>query len=97
MIHNWRKDVSITQAEVANIIKDHARTEGDTGSPEVQVSIFTAKIKRLTEHFKQHKQDKHSYVGLIRMINKRRSLLDYLKSVDQGRYADLIQKLGLRR
>ena len=79
------------------IIKEHARAEGDTGSPEVQVAILTERIVNLTEHFKANHKDNHSRRGLLAMVNKRRSLLDYLKKKDHGRYADLIAKLGLRK
>jgi small subunit ribosomal protein S15 len=89
--------MSVTADKKQKIIKDNARGSGDTGSPEVQVSILTERIKNLTEHFKEHKKDNHSRRGLLAMVNKRRSLLDYLKSQDVGRYNDLIQKLGLRK
>ena len=79
------------------IIKEHARAEGDTGSPEVQVAILTERIVNLTEHFKANHKDNHSRRGLLAMVNKRRSLLDYLKKKDHSRYADLIAKLGLRK
>ena len=79
------------------IIKEHARVEGDTGSPEVQVAILTERIVNLTEHFKVNHKDNHSRRGLLAMVNKRRSLLDYLKKKDHARYADLIAKLGLRK
>ncbi|EJU09917.1 30S ribosomal protein S15, partial [Sphingomonas sp. LH128] len=74
-----------------------ARVAGDTGSPEVQVAILTERIKNLTEHFKAHHKDNHSRRGLLAMVNKRRSLLDYLKKKDVARYNSLIQKLGLRK
>ena len=79
------------------IVKEHARSEGDTGSPEVQVAILTERIVNLTEHFKANHKDNHSRRGLLAMVNKRRSLLDYLKKKDHARYADLIAKLGLRK
>ncbi|MFV2031688.1 MAG: 30S ribosomal protein S15 [Gammaproteobacteria bacterium] len=79
------------------IITDHQRSDGDTGSPEVQVALLTHQIGHLTEHFKQHIHDHHSRRGLLKMVNQRRSLLDYLKSKNQQRYKDLIGKLGLRR
>ena len=81
----------------AQIITSHARGENDTGSPEVQVALLTARITELTEHFQAHKKDHHSRRGLLRMVNQRRKLLDYLKSRDQERYRELIQSLGLRR
>ena len=75
----------------------HARDKGDTGSPEVQVAILTERITNLTEHFKTHAKDNHSRRGLLMLVNKRRSLLDYLKREDTTRYSDLIAKLGLRK
>lgn len=79
------------------VIKEHAREAGDTGSPEVQVAILTERINNLTDHFKAHHKDNHSRRGLLMMVNKRRSLLDYLKKKDSARYSDLIAKLGLRK
>ena len=81
----------------SKIIQEHARGTNDTGSPEVQVALLTARIELLTGHFKQHKQDHHSRRGLLMMVNRRRSLLDYLHRKDAERYKALIQKLGLRR
>ncbi|MDB5707233.1 MAG: 30S ribosomal protein S15 [Sphingomonas sp.] len=89
--------MSITQERKEALVKDHARAEGDTGSPEVQVAILTERIRNLTEHFKDHKKDNHSRRGLLMMVNKRRSLLDYLRHKDGARYTDLIAKLGLRK
>lgn len=89
--------MTITAERKDALIKEHARSEGDTGSPEVQISILTERITNLTEHFKTHKKDNHSRRGLLMMVNNRRSLLDYLKKKDAQRYADLIQKLGLRK
>jgi small subunit ribosomal protein S15 len=89
--------MSITQERKEALVKDHARAEGDTGSPEVQVAILTERIRNLTEHFKDHKKDNHSRRGLLMMVNNRRSLLDYLKKEDNARYAALIAKLGLRK
>jgi small subunit ribosomal protein S15 len=89
--------MSITAERKEALIKDNARTEGDTGSPEVQVSILTERIVNLTEHFKTHAKDNHSRRGLLMLVNKRRSLLDYLKKKDSERYAALIAKLGLRK
>lgn len=83
--------------DTAQIIKDHQRGANDTGSPEVQVALLTARIQQLTEHFKVHKQDHHSRRGLLKLVNQRRSLLDYLHRKDAERYKSLIQKLGLRR
>ena len=89
--------MSITAEKKSELIKKHGRAEGDTGSPEVQVSILTSRILTLTDHFKTHAKDNHSRRGLLTMVNKRRSLLDYLKREDIQRYADLIAKLGLRK
>jgi small subunit ribosomal protein S15 len=87
----------LTTAEKEAIVKDNAQSEGDTGSPEVQVALLTANINKLQGHFGDHKKDHHSRRGLIRMVNQRRKLLDYLKSKDASRYTQLIAKLGLRR
>jgi small subunit ribosomal protein S15 len=81
----------------SQIIQEYARGENDTGSPEVQVALLTARIVHLTEHFKTHKKDHHSRRGLLMMVNRRRSLLDYLHRKDVARYKALIEKLGLRR
>jgi len=89
--------MSITAERRQEIIKDHARQEGDTGSTEVQVAILTERIRNLTEHFKGHAKDNHSRRGLLMMVNKRRSLLDYLRKSDGDRYLALIAKLGLRK
>jgi len=89
--------MSVTAEKKAEIIKDNAQAKGDTGSPEVQVAILTERIRNLTEHFKGHHKDNHSRRGLLMMVNKRRSLLAYLKKKDLQRYNDLIQKLGLRK
>ena len=89
--------MSITAERKDALIKEHARAEGDTGSPEVQVAILTDRIKTLTEHFKTHAKDNHSRRGLLMMVNKRRSLLDYLRKSDGDRYLALIAKLGLRK
>ncbi len=89
--------MALSAQEKAAIVQDNARAEGDTGSPEVQVALLTANINKLQGHFEHNKQDHHSRRGLIRMVNQRRKLLDYLKSKDASRYAALIQKLGLRR
>jgi len=89
--------MSITAEKKAELIKEHARQDGDTGSPEVQVAILTSRIQTLTEHFKTHAKDNHSRRGLLMLVNKRRSLLDYLKREDAQRYTDLIGKLGLRK
>lgn len=89
--------MSMTAAQKSVIVEEYKRDEKDTGSPEVQVALLTSQIKHLTEHFKYHIHDHHSRRGLIRMVNQRRKLLDYLKSKNQQRYSDLISKLGLRR
>jgi small subunit ribosomal protein S15 len=89
--------MSVTAERKQEIIKDNAQSSGDTGSPEVQVAILTERIVNLTEHFKTHAKDNHSRRGLLMLVNKRRSLLDYLKREDNGRYAALIAKLGLRK
>ena len=81
----------------AEIVKEYQQAEGDTGSPEVQVALLTARINDLTGHFSEHKHDHHSRRGLLRMVNQRRKLLDYLKGKDQERYKTLIGRLGLRR
>jgi small subunit ribosomal protein S15 len=89
--------MSITAEKKQQLIKEHARGSEDTGSPEVQVAILTERIVNLTEHFKTHAKDNHSRRGLLMLVNKRRSLLDYLKREDAARYSDLITKLGLRK
>ncbi len=89
--------MALSAEEKAEIIKNFARAEGDTGSPEVQVALLTNNINHLQDHFKDHSKDHHSRRGLIRMVNTRRKLLDYLKRKDVDRYSDLIQRLGLRR
>lgn len=89
--------MALSADEKAKIVKDNQRSEGDTGSPEVQIALLSANINKLQDHFAEHKQDHHSRRGLIRMVNQRRKLLDYLRDKDANRYAALIQKLGLRR
>ena len=89
--------MTITAERKTEVIAENARGEGDTGSPEVQVAIITTRILNLTEHFKTHKKDNHSRRGLLMLVNKRRTLLDYLKREDVGRYTALITKLGLRK
>lgn len=89
--------MSITAERKAALIKEYATTEGDTGSPEVQVAILTERINNLTEHFKDHKKDNHSRRGLLTLVSSRRSLLDYLKKKDEARYSKLINSLGIRR
>jgi small subunit ribosomal protein S15 len=89
--------MTMTAEEKKKIVADYARADRDTGSPEVQVALLTARIQQLTGHFKEHKHDHHSRRGLVRMVNSRRKLLDYLKRKDLDRYRDLIARLGLRR
>ena len=89
--------MALSVAEKAQILKDYQQSEGDTGSPEVQVALLTHNINKLQDHFKGNKQDHHSRRGLIRMVNQRRKLLDYLKGKDADRYLALIGRLGLRR
>jgi small subunit ribosomal protein S15 len=89
--------MSITPERKNEVVAEHARQKGDTGSPEVQVAILTDRILTLTDHFKAHHKDNHSRRGLLMMVNKRRSLLDYLKKKDESRYQALIAKLGLRK
>ncbi len=89
--------MSVTAKRKAEIVKQYATKEGDTGSPEVQVAVLSERIKNLTEHFKSHKQDKHSRRGLMMLVSNRRSQLDYLKRISAERYQSLIEKLGLRK
>ncbi len=89
--------MSITAARKAEVVKDNATKANDTGSPEVQVAILSERITALQDHFKAHAKDNHSRRGLIKMVSRRRSLLDYLKKKDKPRYDALIAKLGLRR
>ena len=89
--------MALNAAQKGEIVKNHQRGEADTGSPEVQVALLTANITALTDHFSEHKADHHSRRGLLRMVNTRRKLLDYLKGKDSKRYQDLISNLGLRR
>lgn len=89
--------MALSVAEKSNIVNEFRRSDSDTGSPEVQVALLTERIRGLTEHFKEHKHDHHSRQGLLRMVNRRRKLLDYLKSTDPERYRELISRLGLRK
>lgn len=89
--------MALSVEQKANIVTQYQQKEGDTGSPEVQVALLTTNINQLQGHFKEHKQDHHSRRGLIRMVNQRRKLLDYLKRKNQDRYTKLIGDLGLRR
>lgn len=87
----------ISKEKKAAIIKEYARCEGDTGSPEVQIAVLTARIQELTEHLKDHQKDHHSRRGLLKMVGQRRGLLDYLKKTDIERYRALIERLGIRK
>lgn len=89
--------MALTSADKAEIVKSYQTVENDTGSPEVQVALLTARITDLTGHFQNHKHDHHSRRGLLKLVNQRRKLLDYLKGKSQDRYKDLITRLGLRR
>lgn len=89
--------MSISAEKKAELIKEFATSEGDTGSPEVQIAILTTRITNLTEHFKDHAKDKHSRRGLLSLVSKRRRLLDYLKKVDDSRYQTTIKRLGIRK
>jgi len=89
--------MALTQQQKAEIMNDYQMTPGDTGSPEVQVALLTAQITDLSDHFKTHKKDHHSRQGLLRMVNHRRKLLDYLRNKDINRYRELIGRLGLRK
>ncbi len=89
--------MGLSAADKSGIIADYQRGESDTGSAEIQVALLSARIKQLTGHFVSHKKDHHSRRGLLRMVNRRRKLLDYLKKNDQASYQDLIRRLGLRR
>jgi len=89
--------MTMTAEEKKQIVDAYARGDRDTGSPEVQVALLTARIQQLTEHFNTHKHDHHSRRGLVRMVNSRRKLLDYLKGKNLDRYRELIARLGLRR
>ena len=89
--------MSLNSESKSKIVAEYSRGENDTGSPEVQVALLSARISELTGHFGEHKKDHHSRQGLLMMVNKRRKLLDYLKSKDQDRYRELISRLGLRR
>ena len=89
--------MAMSAAEKSTVIDEYRRGPNDTGSPEVQIALLTARIKQLTEHFADHKHDHHSRQGLVRMVNSRRKLLNYLKGTDLERYRSLISRLGLRR
>lgn len=87
----------LSAEEKAQIVNKYQRAEGDTGSPEVQVALLSARISQLTEHFGTHKHDHHSRRGLLKMVSQRRKMLDYLRRKDRQRYQSLIRELGLRR
>ena len=89
--------MAVTIAEKAKIIQAHQRKPGDTGSPEVQIALLTARINGLTDHFKSHVKDHHSRRGLLKMVSQRRRMLDYLKRTDTENYQKLIERLGLRK
>ncbi len=89
--------MSISADRKAELIKEFATGEGDTGSPEVQVAILTERINNLTGHFQSHKKDNHSRRGLLKLVSQRRKLLDYVKAKEESRYQDLIKRLGIRR
>jgi small subunit ribosomal protein S15 len=89
--------MAVTTADKAQIVKDYQRAAADTGSPEVQVALLTARINHLTEHFKVNAKDHHSRRGLLKMVSRRRKLLDYLKSTNLASYKALIERLGLRK
>ncbi len=89
--------MTLSAEQKSEVVKEYQLSEGDTGSPEVQVALLTARIQDMTGHFDKHKKDHHSRRGLLKLVNQRRSLLDYVKKKDVQRYRDLIQRLGLRR
>jgi small subunit ribosomal protein S15 len=97
MINDEETTMAMTVEQKKAIIEEYGQGTNDTGSPEVQVALLTTRINQLTEHFADHKHDHHSRRGLVRMVNSRRKLLDYLKSKDVERYRSLIKRLGLRR
>jgi len=89
--------MSIATARKAELIKTYAVKAGDTGSPEVQVALLSERINNLTEHFKSHVKDNHSRRGLLKLVSQRRQILDYLRDTNEGRYKELIERLGIRR
>lgn len=89
--------MSLSAERKLELVKEYATKSGDTGSPEVQIALLTERINSLTDHFKQHKKDNHSRRGLLKMVSLRRSLLDHLKSKDEGRYQKIIERLSIRR
>jgi small subunit ribosomal protein S15 len=89
--------MALSHEQKLNIVKDYQQGTDDTGSPEVQIALLTSRITDLSDHFKEHSKDHHSRQGLLRMVNQRRKLLDYLRNKDIGRYRELITRLGLRK
>jgi len=89
--------MSLSVERKLEVVKEYSTKKGDTGSPEVQVALFTERINGLTEHFKTHKKDNHSRRGLLKMVSKRRRLLDHIKANDEARYQKIIERLGIRR
>jgi small subunit ribosomal protein S15 len=89
--------MSVTVAQKAQIMQQYQRATGDTGSPEVQIALLTARINGLTDHFKMHVKDHHSRRGLLKLVSQRRKMLDYLKRKDNGKYHQIIEQLGLRK
>jgi small subunit ribosomal protein S15 len=89
--------MSLTTAKKAELIKTYAVKSGDTGSPEVQVALLSERINGLTDHFKSHVKDNHSRRGLLKLVSQRRQILDYLRRTNEGRYKELIERLGIRR
>ncbi len=89
--------MSLSTERKQELIKEYAASKNDTGSPEVQIALWTERINQLTDHFKAHKKDNHSRRGLLKMVSARRSLLDHLKSKDEARYQRIIERLGIRR
>ncbi len=89
--------MSLSAEQVSKVVEEYQRQPGDTGSPEVQVALLSARIDHLSHHFATHKKDHHSRRGLLKMVNQRRKLLGYIKNKDVGRYKSLIERLGLRR
>jgi small subunit ribosomal protein S15 len=89
--------MSLTTAKKAELIKSYAVKSGDTGSPEVQVALLSERINGLTDHFKSHVKDNHSRRGLLKLVSQRRQILDYLRRTNEGRYKELIERLGIRR
>jgi small subunit ribosomal protein S15 len=89
--------MSLSTAKKADVIKSYAKKSGDTGSPEVQVALLSERITELTEHFKTHVNDNHSRRGLLKLVSQRRQILDYLRRANEGRYKELIERLGIRR